>query len=74
MLALDGAILLLDVWVGDAMCNAGIFEVGIEFVVFSSPVRLYREDFSAKSKFNTFLKLIKKRVQHQTYVSTNIPK
>jgi hypothetical protein len=40
VLALDGAVLLVGMWAGNAMCNAGISEVGIEFVIFSSPVEL----------------------------------
>jgi hypothetical protein len=56
MLSLSGAILLMGIWVGNMVRDPNFLEEGIEFLILTTPIRLYSKNFFVKEMFNKSLK------------------
>jgi hypothetical protein len=59
MFPLDNSILLMCMPVGNKMSYADFFKEGMRFLILSTPISLYRNNFSVKESFNKILEQMK---------------
>jgi hypothetical protein len=56
MLSLSRAILLMGIWTRNRVRDPNLLEEGIEFLILTTPIRLYNKNFLVKETFNESLK------------------